>query len=155
VFRDVRPIFNHLETADLVAYRVGRPSPQLCSALIAAKAGSPIISDYYRACCRRLRRCGRLPRLALGPRMLRRTIESRTDRVHCLPSEMVHPVHWRRAWRLRKPGQIDIPDDAYTCMLTHRALGPMRQWSADRLRESDTVIGEMFCRAERQEAPCT
>lgn len=147
VFRDVRPIFGHLDAADLVAYRVGHPSPQLCSALMAAKAGTPIISDYYRACCRRLRRCGRLPRLALGPKLLRRTIEGRTDRVHFLPSELVHPVHWRRAWRLRQPGQIDIPGDAYTCMLTHRALGPMRHWPSERIRESETAVGDAFRRA--------
>jgi len=148
-FRDVRPIWQHLDDADFVAYRIGPPRRMQCSALIASRPGGKLIEAYYAAMVAKLNNhCCRLPRLALGPTLLANTIRRTRARVHQLPHEMVHPLHWIHKKRhLMKPGSVRVRDDAYCFMMGHMSLGAAREWSADRLRESDTVIGEMFCRA--------
>jgi len=149
VFRDVRPIWTRLDRGgDFVAYRVARPNPQLCTALIAARTESRIGEAYYGAMLAKLKLSSgrRLRTLELGPRVLIRARRDRRNaKLALIPTELVHPIHWRRRAMLLEPAGTWTPDaEAYCCMLTHRALGPLRQWPADELIGSDTVAGECF-----------
>ena len=150
VFRDLRPIDQHLDKADFVAYRIGPPTRSQCSALIASRPGGRLIKAYYGAMVARLNNhCCRLPRLALGPNLLARTIRRTRANVHQLPTDMVHPLHWRHRRRnLMAAGTVTVPEDAYCFMATHRALRPASTWPAAMIRASDTVFGEMIRRAE-------
>lgn len=146
VFRDVRPIWGRLQTADFAAYRVLRPNPQLCTALMAATPNSRIGERYYRLMVAALADGRRLATLAIGPRVLMRARRETPEAELALaPNRLVHPIHWQRAKLLRARAGTWRPDpEAYCCMLTHRALGPLRQWPADELIGSDTVAGECF-----------
>jgi len=152
-FRDVRPIWHLLDAADFVSYR--RAGGMYCSALIAAEPDSPIAAEYYGQMVDRLTRAnGRLGRQALGPTLLGKACRSLPHaRVARIPPRLVHQIHrrgWGRAPQLWQPaGTWAPPDDAYTCMLTHRALGPLRTWPARKLLRSDTVLGASFRRALR------
>jgi len=155
VFRDVRPIWELLapgeEGADFVSYR--RAGGMLCSALIAARADSAIAAAYYETMVERLQaNPGRLGRQALGPTILGRVHRTMPDvPIACIPPSLVHQIHkrrWGRAPRLaRRADAWQPPDDAFTCMLTHRALGPLKTWSRRRLLRSNTVVGACFRKA--------
>jgi hypothetical protein len=154
-FRDVRPLYDHLEHADFVAYRKGR----FCSAIIAGNPDSKIGKTYYDLMTNHLTANPdrQLGRNRLGPRLIGIARRANMDMpIHLIPPEIVHQVHphgFGVAPRLQLPvGTWEPPDDAYTCMLTHRALGHMRSWSRQKLLESDTVAGACFRRALGMEA---
>jgi len=155
-FRDVRPIFQRLQRHDFVAYRVGLPEPQLCSALIASQAGGIVATEYLRLLDQRLNNLqqGHLPRLSLGPNLLKLAKNNVGKQPALIRTERVHPIHWRHKQRLwqeatddEHAAAIDFGCDPFCCMLTHRALGPLRNLSADELLESRSLIGYLFRRS--------
>jgi len=151
VFRDVRPIWQLLENADFVSYR--RAGGVLCSALIAGRPNSKIGAAYYRTMVQRLNsNSGQLGKMALGPGILGRAHRSLPDvPMACIPPRLVHQIHsrgWGRAPKLWQAAETwEPPADAYSCMLTHRALGPLKTWTRRRLLRSDTVLGACFRRS--------
>jgi hypothetical protein len=152
VFRDVRPIWEHLGASDFVSYR--RAGGMLCSALIAADCESRIAADYLGYMIDRLRPADRLGPKALGPSLIGRAVRANpTAKLHCLPPRLVHQMHgrrWGRDPRLVAPAESWSPAaEAYTCMLTHKALGCMRRWSMRKILASDTVAGACYRRALR------
>lgn len=146
VYRDVRPITHRLQHNDFVAYRVGRPAPQICTALIAARQNGPIAERYLELMESRLARGGRLSSLALGPRILWRA--RHWGKLALIPTPRVHPIHWKHKDRYLAPASTWSPArDAYCTMLTHRALGDLRTATREQILASDTVAGACFRRA--------
>jgi hypothetical protein len=145
VWRDLRPIAGWLRSKEFVAYRVRRR--ELCSALIAARAGSRIAAEYWRSIQQALTPGAVVRPYALGPALLR-TIR-RIGPQHCrfLRPELVHPVHWDFRRRFTRPGRYTPRNGAWCFMLTHRSLGRLRNASREQLLVSDTLIGSLFRRA--------
>lgn len=153
-FRDLRPIGDMLTDHDMVAYRVGQPAPQLCSALIASNAGGQIATQYHEIHRNKLKQAAgtKLHRLALGPISLAAAKRQASASFGFIPARLVHQIHWIA----RKQSQLDydsamhgdlVPTDAFCCMLTHRMLGPIRVHEADRIMAGPSVASEMFRRS--------
>lgn len=150
VFRDVRPIFHRLRTYDFVAYRVGRPNPQVCSALIGSHAGGRVADSYWSIMRERLGRRRRLPRLALGPRVLNMAARRAGKRLALIPTARVHPIHWQQKGQLTiersdaEHAKVRDWSGAFCCMLTHRALQHLRALPADELLDHPSYAGYLF-----------
>lgn len=119
VFRDVRPVYDRLTKRDFVAYRVGPPSVQLCSALLAGDPQSVIGAKYHQYMVDKLlstkRRVGTI---ALGPNVLRRATamttwqelgETNRRGLYRIPKWRVHPIHFlpkfRYLYREQRPDE--------------------------------------------------
>jgi len=150
VFRDVREIWQHTKTHDFVGYRVGKPAPQLCSALIAACNTSIMAAAYHKIHRRKLSLGRPLYRLSLGPNTLARARKITDANLYAIPQNMVMPIHWvQRDQYLNSARNIDeiLAPDAYCCMLTHRMLGKVRTFSRERLMEGNKLYAVLFRRA--------
>ena len=156
VFRDVRPIMHRLRRWDFVAYKVGRPAPQMCSALIASRAGGDVAAAYLSLMERQLRAVGqgKLGRLSLGPRLLPRAAKIAGKPIALIPTKRVHPIHWYKKQRLWEEATDEEHakyfrgnPEPYCCMLTHRALGAMKQLSAEQLLQTTTLASFLFRKA--------
>lgn len=156
VLRDVRPITANLVDHDFVAYEArGWRHSEICTALIAGRPGSPIGRKYLAGMVERLNGSGEVKRLDLGPRRLWDAIEGRRDRLALIPQIQVHPFPY---WLERNPKSLAeagsdrelahlLQIDAYCFMLTHRALGPMVDWSREVILNSTTLPAVCFRRA--------
>lgn len=152
-FRSLQPLTQLLADADLLVYRKRR----IMSALLANRQDSAIARVAYDEMTARLASGARLPPLALGPNVwraaIRSTGEPRTSArgVRHIPTALVHPLQdWRFgpcATLWQSAGTWSPHSEAYTCMLTHRALGPLRSLDQASLIASPTVIGDLFRRA--------
>lgn len=152
-FQDFRPIMNRLNKNDFLAYRVGKPAPQMCSALIASHPGGDIAAEYLRLMSDQLQAIGRgkLSTLSLGPRLLPRAAKLAGKRIACIPTRRVHPIHWNQKSQFWQDG-LDSEHAKYfqrnknplCCMLTHRSLGPLRSLSEQDLLRSTSLIGYLF-----------
>lgn len=162
-------------SASFFSYRVAGRGV-ICSAFLGSLPGSKIATEYWRLVLNRLRgSSGHLPRLALGPHLLRAAIRSHRWNNALIASWRVHPIHWRGG-----PSAFDAnvytapaPDDGYEnlwsrilaaagrqpaphwhaaaepfCnMLTHQALGPLRRLGAEQLLRHESLAGFLFRRA--------
>ena len=155
-FRDLRPIADRLEKYDFVTYRAGKPSRQICSALIASRAGGAIACEYLGEMTRLLKSGRKLGPLTLGPNVLvkaeklacRKVPRTWMDRV---PTSQVHPIHWRqpeafhrRATDERHARYFKHNVDPFCCMLTAGSLREMRHWDEDKLLKSDTLFSYLL-----------
>lgn len=146
-WRSLAPLAELLGDADFLGYQKGR----VMSALLACRPGSRIAAAYHASMVDRLRHGGRLLSMALGPHVLRSAIAAtREARLQLIPTQLVHPLQGPRfgpcpnLWRAA-PWEPD--PDAYTCMLTHRALGPMARLTRPALLQGSTLISRLFRRA--------
>lgn len=152
VWRDLRPIAGWLNSKEFVAYKARN---RLCSALIAARPGSAIAASYWQHIERKLAHGEAVRTYALGPGLLRQISMIGADRCRFLRTELVHPIHWkRRAELLTKSEYVPAPG-AWTFMLTHRSLGPLRNATRQELLASNTLIGRLFRRAVAIDPPPT
>jgi hypothetical protein len=146
VWRDLRPIGKHLRRHDFVAYR-GR-GMGLCSALIAARRGSPLAAAYWQAVCRRVANGGRLAELSIGPRLLKQTIaQLKGHRLKLLRPGLVHPIPPRRSARLWREPEWTPPPGSWCFMLTHRPLARVSGLDRQQILDSPTLLGSLFRRA--------
>lgn len=137
-----------LEPEEFIAYRAGG---EVCSALIASRAGTDTARHYLSLMEQKLMRPRRLPRNALGPTVLARAIRLGGNRTHFLPQELIHPhPHWRSRERLWEPNNIEVHPDAYCFMLTHRALGPFARMRREELLGLAGTLGDAFRRGQQR-----
>ena len=155
-FRDFRPIMHRLNKFDFVAYRVGKPAPQMCSALIASHAGGDIASEYLRLMTEQLRsvKNGKLSTLSLGPRLLPKAAALAGKTIAKIPTRKVHPIHWNQKNQFWEDGTDDEHakyfaknQNPFCCMLTHRSLGPLRSLPESALLKSTSLVGYLFRRS--------
>lgn len=145
VWRDLRPIAQHFRRRDFVAYRSGN---RLCTALLAAPAGSQTAARHWRNCVARMRTGRRLRQDDVGPRLLRRTLrQAGRRRVHWLREDLVHPLHWTRRAELLTDTDYEPSPWAWTYMLGRGSLGHRRNDSREALLTSPTLIARLFRRA--------
>lgn len=147
VWRDLSAVANWLGQYDFVAYRAAG-NGGICSALIAARPTSQIAARYWQLIGEKMADGKRLPTLAIGPKLLRRAmLDVGLAKVHFLRPQWVHPLHWRKADKLRSRGAPRVHPRAWCWMLTHQSLGPMGGWSRKQILASDTWAGALYRRA--------
>lgn len=143
-WRSLAPLAELLGDADFLSYKKGR----VMSALLACRPGSRIAAAYHAGMVDRLRHGGRLLSMALGPHVLRSAIAAAPDaRLALIPTPLVHPLQGPRFGpcpNLWRDQPWDREPDAFSCMLTHRALGPAARLNRRALLQGSSLISRLF-----------
>ena len=155
MFKDITPVWARLEVHDFVAYRVGQPNPQLCSALLASYPDGKIATRYHEIHCNKLeiQPDSPLHRLSLGPRTISNAAKQVGKAIYKIPTAHVHPIHWgrRRQFWTRQSDELHLKNhnfpNAYCCMLTHRSIGPLKAQTRKQIMSGETLISYLFRKA--------
>lgn len=137
---------------ELVCFGYATGSPWVSNAVLAAPAGSPLVTQAFHAALRLIRRGGKLYYGATGQSLLRAAIEgSRDSRVRRFEHWRIMPIRWRDADRFWNYGEDnaffrgrDWNATAYLYHLTNRALNPYAGWDRDRLLTAKRFLPFLF-----------
>lgn len=142
LFRDVSDILGDWE---LATYRAGRLN--VCTALIACRAGNLVISDQCQAIRLALKQGHVLAPQSLGPNCFGAILAGhRRHRILWIPHGKIHPEPWWESHsvkkRIRSAAAYRFAHGAYGFMLTHRVVAQFRGETEESLMSHPSVIGQ-------------
>ena len=148
VLHSLAPILEMVEQASFVGYR--EPQGSISCNFMAAKAGSVVITAYYKHACEHVRSGRSIEWGDLGAKSLEKAVAEYAGKYRLLPTESIMPIAWYRSEELAiqrndKEHERLLKRDAFCYMLSNNTVkGRAQTKILATLSEEELLKGNYF-----------